>query len=832
MFVAQNYRPGTAARVTGKTDEQGKTSGSLDRRIIPHPGWLVLSPNRLDHHGQRREFVTRLESLINTWPKTLAGGPARKPNFCSGCPHSTSTQVPEGSKAMAGIGCHGMASWLNADTSSLVQMGGEGANWTGIAPFIGEGHVFQNIGEGTWFHSGSLAIRQSVASGVNITYKILFNDAVAMTGGQQVDGPISVEAIAASCRAEGVERIAVVSDQPDRIVASSLPDGCTISHRDDLDNVQKELRQVLGVSVLIYAQPCATEKRRKEKRAGNTAPKTHAFINELICEGCGDCTTSSGNCLSVEPLKTPFGIKRKINNSTCASDLSCLKGYCPSFVTVTGKVKKYSAVDQPDFQNLASQLPVPEQVVDKPVWNILISGIGGTGTVSIAKLLAIAAMLDGRSVSLLDYTGFSQKAGSVLSHLRVAASSTLINQPRLSRASVDVAISGDLIVASGPQAMELFNDATQMVLNTDLAPTPDTLISGQVNFQKAARLDSICQIIDADNLSQTNASELAERYLGNTLFANIILVGYALQKGLLPLSANGLIKAICNGPLAVNDNLTALAIGRLLVSNPEAVALANSSVETGRGDGGWKNDFDRRSEFLAGYGGDAYAKAYASKVGRFHDRLMAASNNDIQSDRLEQLMSVVVKSLFQLSNRKDLFEVARLHTQGKFAKEIAGKFEDGASVSFHFASPVLLPAKGGNGRFKKRAIGSWVLPVLSLLARLRHLRDTPVDLLRFTHQRRTEHELLVWYGKLMDQCILRIKSTTFHFWLEIMDAACGIRGFGPVREQSVGAAFQKTDQLQRQLEEIEDGAVAVPNPLAPTLKHLVGDKLSSNLEKA
>jgi indolepyruvate ferredoxin oxidoreductase len=477
-------------RMVGKTDETGAD-------LIPWIGELsprMLAPivaKRLHAFMPELDLPARATALLPAPGRLIeVPGAARTPYFCSGCPHNTSTRVPEGSKALAGIGCHFMASWMDRETSSLIQMGGEGVNWAASSIFTGRKHVFQNLGEGTWYHSGSMAIRQAIAARANITYKVLYNDAVAMTGGQPVDGPISVQAIAHSARAEGVARIALVSDDPGKFALADFPPGATLHARGDLDAVQRELREIPGVTVLIYEQTCATEKRRRRKRGTLPVAKHVAVINELVCEGCGDCSVAS-NCLSVEPLETEFGRKRRINQSSCNQDLSCLDGFCPSFVTLEGATRRKAKPSTTDAVAQAARLPEPVlPALDGPR-DILITGVGGTGVITVGAVAAMAAHLQGFGASVLDFTGFAQKFGPVLSFLRLAPRPEALNQVRIDLGAADALIGCDLVVSTSPRASTTYRHGTRAVVNTAEMPTGDVVRRRDADLATARRLRTL-----------------------------------------------------------------------------------------------------------------------------------------------------------------------------------------------------------------------------------------------------------------------------------------------------------------------------------------------------
>ena len=556
--------------MVGKRDEDGERlvpwTGELSPRLL-----LPIVARRLEGIFPGSGFIARAEKILATPAISLqVEGATRTPYFCSGCPHNTSTKVPEGSQALAGIGCHFMASWMDRETTSLIQMGGEGVNWAASSLFTGKNHVFQNLGEGTWYHSGSMAVRQAIAAKANITFKILYNDAVAMTGGQPVDGPVSVQAIAHSSRAEGVERIALVSDTPEKFQPGELPAGTTIHHRRELDSVQRELREVKGVSVLIYEQTCATEKRRRRKRGQMEDPKKFVVINDLVCEGCGDCSVES-NCLSVEPLETEFGTKRKINQSSCNKDFSCVNGFCPSFVTIEGATRKKRSGMEIDLTRLAADLPDPDlPALDRP-FDLMITGVGGTGVVTVGALITMAAHLEGRGSSVLDFTGFAQKFGPVLSYVRLASSPDDIHQVRIDRGAADALIGCDIVVSSSPKASASYRPGMRAVVNLAEMPTGDIVRKRDASLRVDRRLAAIEGVTGKDALAAMDANRLSEKLMGDTVFANVMMLGFAWQKGLVPVSLNALTQAIVLNGVAIEKNHRAFLIGRLAAEKPDAL---------------------------------------------------------------------------------------------------------------------------------------------------------------------------------------------------------------------------------------------------------------------
>jgi len=766
-------------RMVGKEDENGE-------RLVPWIGELSptqLAPivaRRLDHEFGGDRFTRRAEALANKrGTEIVVEGATRVPYFCSGCPHNTSTRVPEGSKALAGIGCHFMASWMGRDTDGLIQMGGEGVNWIARSKFNGGEHVFQNLGDGTFYHSGSLAIRQSIAAGTNITYKILFNDAVAMTGGQPVDGPLSVQSIAQAVRAEGVDRIALVSDEPELFSAGDFPAGTTISHRRELDSVQRELREIPGVSVLIYAQTCATEKRRRRKRGQLEDPNKFVVINELVCEGCGDCSVES-NCLSVIPKETKFGRKRQIDQNSCNKDFSCVNGFCPSFVTIEGKIERQqaAALYQDELESLSRALPAAKIASIDSCYDLLVTGVGGTGVITVGALITMAAHLEGKGASELDFMGFAQKFGPVLSYLRIGEQPGDINQVRIEPARADALIGCDLIVSSSPKASITYQQGhTRALVNSAEMHTGDVIRQRDANLRVDDRLAAIGAAVGDGNLSSLDANRLAGGLLGDTIYANIIMTGCAWQKGLIPVSLDALLRAIELNGVKIEANKQAFTWGRIAAHDPAAIEElldAGSSTDNESLD----DMVEARREFLVGYQGDALAERYVSLVARVRDAEQSIANGD-------ELCRTVVQAWFRLLSYKDEYEVARLHTSPEFLSIVRRDFGNEAKLRFHLAPPLLGGRKDARGRPLKREFGAWILPAFRVLARLKGLRGGAFDVFGYTAERRMERELIAEFEALLDTALPDLDAGNHADLLGRVRAYLDLRGYGPVKEEAI-----------------------------------------------
>ena len=690
-----------------------------------------------------------------------------------------------------------MANWMDRDTDGLIQMGGEGVNWITRSRFNGGKHVFQNLGDGTYYHSGSLAIRQAVAAGTNITFKILYNDAVAMTGGQPVDGPVSLQSIAHACRAEGIERIALVSDEPELFAASEFPKGITISHRREMDSVQRELREIPGVSILIYAQTCATEKRRRRKRGLLPDPRKFVVINDLVCEGCGDCSVES-NCLSVVPKETPFGRKRQIDQNNCNKDFSCLNGFCPSFVTVEGDVARQTgknpaspAVTAPD-----DVLPMPDVPSTGSCFDLLVTGVGGTGVITVGALITMAAHLEGKGATVLDFMGFAQKFGPVLSYIRIAPSPASINQVRIEPARADTLIGCDLVVSSSPKASLTYSQGhTQAVVNSAEMMTADFVMHRDANLRAKDRIDAIGKAIGPDNLSTLDANRLAGVLMGDTIYANVLLLGFAWQKGLVPVSLNAILRAIELNNVAVDNNKLAFTWGRKAAADPGQMESAlnrdNPATET------LDECIARRREFLVGYQNESLANRYENLVRRVRD-----AEDTIGGDGA--LTLAVARAYFKLLSYKDEYEVARLHTQKDFIDSVRRDFGSKAKLRFHLAPPILNSGTDARGRPRKTEFGSWMLPVFRVLSRMRGLRGTAFDLLGRSAERRMERELIREFEVLVDEILPALTAERLSDAAELFSLYMNIRGYGPVKEEAVSLVRR---QIAERMQNMDSASV-------------------------
>jgi indolepyruvate ferredoxin oxidoreductase len=718
----------------------------------------------------------------------------RQPWFCSGCPHNTSTRVPEGSRAMAGIGCHFMVLWMDRSTSGFTQMGGEGTPWVGQQPFVNDTHMFANMGDGTYFHSGILAIRQSIAAGVNITYKILYNDAVAMTGGQPVgerpEGH-SVLQIAHSMKAEGAHRIVVVTDEPDKYEGADLAQGVAVFHRDELDRVQREMREIQGCTVIIYDQTCATEKRRRRKRGTMVDPAVRVVINDLVCEGCGDCGVQS-NCLSVEPLETEWGRKRSINQSTCNKDTSCLKGFCPSFVTVEGGQLKKKAKGVTALAYPQPELPEPSLPPLDQAWGLVVAGVGGTGVITIGQLLGMAAHIEGKGIVTQDAAGLAQKGGATWSHVLMAKDQDAIRTTRVSLASADLIIGCDPIVTAGKETLQRMRAGrTHVALNA--YSTPTAAFVKNTDWQNPAEqcVAEIAHTVGAEGLSVFDANRVAMQVLGDSIFVNPMILGYAWQKGWVPLGHEALMRAIELNDVAVAQNQAAFAWGRQCAHDWAAVqaALAPAQVVQFHPSLGVDDVIARRVAFLTDYQNAAYAQRYLSVVE--HVRSVEAPFHKTA------LTEAVARNLFKLMAYKDEYEVARLHTDDAFLQKIKGMFEGDYTLNYHLAPP-LIAKTNAKGELQKQKFGPAMLTGFKLLRHFKGLRGTALDIFGYSEERRTERALIDEYRATVDAVLAKLRPENHALALELARVPEQIKGFGHVKARNLAAARSKWDGLLAQ----------------------------------
>ena len=731
-----------------------------------------------------------------------ADGMRRRPYFCSGCPHNSSTKVPEGSQALAGVGCHYMAAWMDRDTGGLTQMGGEGADWIGLSRYIEMPHVFQNMGEGTYYHSGYLAIRQAVAARANITYKILFNDAVAMTGGQPVDGPISVPQICQQLRGENVARIVVTTDEPDKYRGIELPAGVTVHHRRELDALQRELRETAGVTVLIHDQTCAAEKRRRRKKQQFPDPPRRLLINSAVCEGCGDCGVRS-NCLSIVPLETPYGRKRAIDQSSCNKDYSCAEGFCPSFVSVMGgQLRKRAApsagtANAPAWRQHLAALPRPAVDTPDQPYRMLVAGMGGTGVITIGAIVSMAAHLQGLSASVLDLTGLAQKGGTVVSHIRLAPADSPNGPVRLDWQQADAAILCDPVAAVAPDSLgALRRGHTQVMVNTYVAPVSEFTRNPDAALRPDALLAKIRHAAGEANTAALDAHQAAQALFGDSILSNMFMLGYAWQRGAVPLSHAALARAIELNGVAVQANRDAFEAGRLAAHAPQALDSAlrpAAQVVQLHVPESFEHAVARRVRDLTAYQNAAYARQYQQAV----ERVAQRERELVPSTRAPRLAMVVARNLFKLMAYKDEYEVARLYTDGGFQQQLREQFEGDYTLRFHMAPPLLARKDPRTGIPRKVSLGPATLTAMRVLARLKGLRGTWLDPFGHTAERRMERELIADYHRTIDTLLAHLSPANLPQAASIAALPDKIRGFGHVKAASVASA---REALQRMLQ--------------------------------
>jgi indolepyruvate ferredoxin oxidoreductase len=831
-----NWRPDVRPNVLGKFDEpEGDQSGGEWSRANPSDMWLLRAKADLTPAIIAKAIAKRLKKLglapagseiaakmdarlavIDTREQSLeatqTNGAERAPWFCSGCPHNTSTRVPEGSRAVAGIGCHYMAVWMDRSTNTFSQMGGEGVSWVGQQPFTKDKHIFANLGDGTYFHSGILAIRQSIAAGVNITYKVLYNDAVAMTGGQRVgerpEGH-SVLQIMNSLVSEGVRKLVIVTDQPQKYEGVALADGVTVHHRDELDAIQRQFREIEGTTVILYDQTCATEKRRRRKRGTMATPDKRVVINELVCEGCGDCGEQS-NCLSVEPVDTEFGRKRRINQNTCNLDYSCVKGFCPSFVTVEGgTLKKAKKGANPQTSAMRTSppegvppagdagsarqgdlgampaLPDPVLPVAESAWGIVVGGVGGTGVITIGQLLGMAAHLEGKGIVTQDAGGLAQKGGATWSHIQIANRPDAIFTTKVDTAKADLVIACDAIVGASKYTLSAMQAGrTYVALNTHATPTAAFVHDADWQFPAAQCESAIKRSVGDELVGAFDAEQAAVALIGDSIYTNPLLMGYAWQQGRIPVGHAALMRAMELNGVQVDNNKAAFEWGRRCahdLASVQALFKTAQVIEFVK-----KPSLDemvaKRVEFLTGYQHAAYAaeyKAFVEKVRAIETKLGTT-----------RLTEAVARYLFKLMAYKDEYEVARLHTDPAFTKKIAEMFDGDVKLVHHLAPP-MIAKRNAKGELVKRPFGPWMRTALSWLAKFKGLRGTALDPFGKTEERRTERALIGEYRAAIDELLQGLTAEKLPLAVEIARLPEDIRGYGHVKERHLVAVRAK-----------------------------------------
>jgi len=797
-----NLAPDQRPQVLGKTDTTGapllSNLGELrPSRIAPAlVRWLAPKLPGMQLEGILPQFC-RAEVLSNS-----ADAVKRTPYFCSGCPHNTSTKVPEGSRALAGIGCHFMASWMQRDTFTLTQMGGEGVPWVAASRFTREKHVFQNLGDGTYYHSGYLAIRQAIAARTNITYKILYNDAVAMTGGQPVDGTLTVPQILQQVLSEGAVEAVVVTDEPEKYTGIGLPAGVTVHHRSELDAIQRRLREVAGVTVLVYDQTCAAEKRRRRKKNKPDKvvfpdPARRMVINPAVCEGCGDCGVQS-NCLSILPLETPLGRKRQIEQSSCNKDYSCVEGFCPSFVSVIGGALKKPAaatLSLGQLEDMLAAYPLPQPYGFAKPFEMLVAGVGGTGVVTVGALVTMAAHLEGKGASTLDFMGFAQKGGAVMSHVRVAPSPQALHQVRIDLQQADALLACDLVVAAMPDALAVMRRGhTRVVANENETPTAEFTRDPDADIRKD---ELLAKIQDAGgDLLRLNAQEVAASVLGDPIGANILMMGAAWQLGLVPVGLPALMRAIELNNVAVEMNKKAFLLGRLVAADGKAIArLAQpAKVIQFTPPASLADIVAFRADWLAKYQDARYAQQYRAAVARVEAREVAIEGPESK----KAVSKAVARSLFKAMAYKDEYEVARLHLDTGFLEGLEKQFEGDFRVEYHLAPPLLARRKPGSDVPAKMRFGTWMQSAFRVLKPLKVLRGTAFDPFGYTHERRAERRLRDDCLALADMLANELTLDNRAAALKLAQVAETIRGYGHVKAANMARAQEESARLLAQ----------------------------------
>ena len=786
---------GTAAQplVLGKRDERGDWLFPAKGALDPNDIAIAIGERILKVIGPSEEIGARVRQLrqyqaMLADTKDVAN---RTPYFCSGCPHNSSTKVPEGSIAGAGIGCHFMALWMDRSTVGFTAMGGEGAQWLGQAPFSKREHFFQNLGDGTYNHSGALALRAALAANANMTYKILYNDAVAMTGGQPHEGNLTVDMIARQVRAEGVERIAVVTDEPGKYDGKfEFPPRTSFHHRDDLDLVQRQLREVKGISVLLYDQTCAAEKRRRRKRGTFPDPDKRVIINELVCEGCGDCGVQS-NCVSIQPVETEFGRKRKIDQSSCNKDFSCVNGFCPSFVTVHGaKIRKAEGIA--GKTDPLDGVPEPKLFPLDRGWASIIDGVGGTGVVTIGAILGMAAHLEGKGCGMIDMAGLAQKGGAVFSHVRIARTPEEIHAIRVSAGKADLILGCDLVVSGAKKVLAAVREGqTIFVTNTAEIMPGDFARSADFSLPTERLKKAIRAAAGEQNAHFFDATRTATALFGNSLGANMFMLGFGFQHGGLPLSSEAIEKAIELNGEAVAMNISAFRWGRRAAHDPEFVRglVDRPSEPAARGLVQTLDEMiARRVEFLTAYQNSGYA-------GRYRDRIAAiraAEDKAVPGSTV--VTEAAARNLFKLMAIKDEYEVARLYTDGSFQKQLAAQFQDYDRLEFHLAPPVL-GRRGSDGKPRKSSFGPWMMTGFRVLAALKGLRGSPLDVFGYFAERRLERQLLADYEGDLDLIAGALAPGKAEAAAALASVPALIRGYGHVKQANAQKAAGERERL-------------------------------------
>jgi indolepyruvate ferredoxin oxidoreductase len=783
-----NWKESVRPKVVGKFDESGEWILPSADELTPARIARVIAKRIARFHtspaiDDRLAFLEAKEKALTGYKPAIR----RVAYFCSGCPHNTSTKLPEGARALGGIGCHTMATWMDRGTETLTQMGGEGLTWVGQAPFSKTEHVFQNLGDGTYYHSGLIAIRAAVASGANITYKILFNDAVAMTGGQPFDGPLSVPMIAHQLAAEKLAKITIVTDDPEKYPTTDFPEGVQVHHRDEMEAVQQQMRGVKGTSAIIYDQTCAAEKRRRRKRGLMEDPPKRVFINEEVCEGCGDCSTVS-NCLSVVPLETAMGRKRAIDQSSCNKDYSCLNGFCPSFVTIKGGKLKKPKPSAP----VGEVLPEPTLPALKDPFNILVTGIGGTGVVTIGALLGMAAHLEGKGCSIMDMTGLAQKGGAVFSHVRIANRPEDIHAVRVAAGNADLLLGCDIIVASTFDSLAKGRiGLSRAIVNSHETITADFIKNPDAKFPGNTLKASIEAAVGPGAAEFVDATGLATTLIGDSIATNLFMLGFAYQRGLIPVSAEAIERAIDLNRTAAKENKLAFLWGRRAAVDLAGVQKAADKLSAAARiiPESLDDILAHRTAHLTDYQNAAYAQRYRALV----DRVIA--NERAVMPASQALSIAVAKYYAKLLAYKDEYEVARLHADPAFQARIAAQFEGDYKIHFHLAPPAISHPDPVTGRIKKQQFGPWMMQAFRLLRRFKGLRGGALDPFARSEDRKLEHQLLAEYEKTIETVLSGLSADNYATAVALASLPERIRGYGYIKEANAQTAAKRQEEL-------------------------------------
>ena len=780
------YGVSGAPSIVGKTDESAKVLFQAEGALNPMQVAVGIG-QRIKGHDDITAKTNALYQMLGAEREALSV--ARRPYFCAGCPHNSSTVVPEGSRAYAGIGCHYMVQWMERDTLGYTHMGAEGANWIGEGKFSKRDHVFQNLGDGTYNHSGLQAMRAAIGSGVNMTYKILYNDAVAMTGGQTHDGSLDLYQIAHEVRAAGVKVLKVVTEDLDRIDPSRLPSGVSVHPRSELAPVQREFAEVKGISALIYDQTCAAEKRRRRKRGLYPDPARRIFINEDVCEGCGDCGVQS-NCVAIVPKNTDLGTKRSIDQSACNKDFSCLKGFCPSFVSIEGGTIKRPEVSIQE----PPKVPAPATKVDvEEPYAIALTGVGGTGVVTIGALLGMAAHLEGKGCGIIDMAGLAQKGGAVVSHIKIGADPSAIKAIRIATGGADLILGGDMVVASGSDLLATLNkDRGAAVVNSHEMMTMDFVKQPDFKLPVNAMQERIRRAVHGGQATFVDATDIAVQIMGDSIAANAFLLGVAYQKGLIPLEAASIRRAIEMNRVAVELNTLAFQMGRNWVHDPQSFEGLLSPKAAAAGERTLDEIVAHRMALLTAYKSGRYAKRYQKLV----EKVRAI-------DEGEALSRAVAHNLAKVMAYKDEYEVARLYSDGRFADRVANTFEGDFKLNFHLSPPLLSKTDPATGRPAKKAYGPGMMRTFRLLARLKGLRGTPFDIFGYSAERKEERKLIRYYEALVAELVRDYQSLDYDVATELARLPEMARGFGPVKAKNVASMYDRERELREKLKSDE-----------------------------